>query len=79
MEGIYFLCYNITMKGTNKLERPKFLEGVELPNSYYETPDPYKSAPSCNVNLLELSRYARKNGKKLIELTKEEVQQFAIV
>jgi hypothetical protein len=67
------------MKGTNKLERPKFLEGVELPNSYYETPNPYKTAPSCNVDLLELSRYARKIGKKLVELTKEEVQQFAIV
>ena len=50
----------------------------ELPTSYYEAPDPYKSAPSCNVNLLELSRYARKIGKKLIELTKEEVLQFAI-
>ena len=67
------------MNGTKTLERPKFLEGVELPNSYYETPDPYKSAPSCNVNLFELSRYARKIGKKLVELTKEEVQQFAIV
>ena len=67
------------MNGTKTLERPKFLEGVELPDSYYEVPDPYKSTPSCNVNLLELSRYARKNGKKLIELTKEEVQQFAIV
>ena len=67
------------MNGTKTLERPKFLEGVELPNSYYETPDPYKSAPSCNVNLLELSRYARKIGKKLVELTNEEVQQFAIV
>lgn len=79
MEGIYFSCYNITMKGTNTLERPKFLEGVELPNSYYETPNPYKTAPSCNVDLLELSRYARKIGKKLVELTKEEVQQFSIV
>ena len=67
------------MNGTKTLERPKFLEGVELPNSYYETPDPYKSVLSCNVNLLELSRYARKIRKKLVELTKEEVQQFAIV
>lgn len=67
------------MNGTKTLGRPKFLEGENLPNSYYETPNPYKNAPSCNVNLLELSRYARKMGKKLIELTKEEVQQFAIV
>ena len=79
MENTTYSWYNITMSGTKTLERPKFLEGVELPNSYYETPDPYKSVPSCNVNLLELSRYARKIGKKLVELTKEEVQQFAIV
>ena len=62
----------------NQIIFPLFLENEELPPSYYEAPDPYKSAPSCNVNLLELSRYARKIGKKLIELTKEEVLQFAI-
>ena len=50
-----------------------------LSEGYYETPNPYVNAPSCHVNLLELSRYARKIGKKLVELTKEEVQQFAIV
>lgn len=79
MENNTYSRYNIAMNGTKTLERPKFLEGVELPDSYYEAPDPYKSAPSCNVNLLELSRYARKKRRKLIELTKEEVQQFAIV
>ena len=68
----------ITMNGTETMTKPKFLENEELPPSYNEAPDPYKDAPSCNVNLLELSRYARKIGKKLIELTREEVQQFAI-
>lgn len=66
------------MNGTETITKPKFLENEELPSSYYETPDPYKSAPSCNVNLLELSRYARRIGKKFVELTKEEVLQFAI-
>ena len=66
------------MNGTETITKPKFLENEELPPSHYEAPDPYKSAPSCNVNLLELSRYARKIGKKLIELTKEEILQFAI-
>lgn len=60
------------------LENQKSLEAENLPKSYYESPNPYKNAPSCNVNLLELSRYAKKAGKKIIELTKEEVQQFAI-
>lgn len=31
-----------------------------------------------DVNLLELSRYAKRTGKKLVELTKEEVDKFAI-
>ena len=66
------------MNGTETMSKPKFLENEELPASYNETPDPYKDAPSCNVNLLELSRYARKIGKQLIELTREEVNQFAI-
>ena len=43
---------------------------------YYRTPNPYKDAPSCNVDLLELSRYAKRVGKKLVDLTKEEIEQF---
>ena len=66
------------MNGTETIAKPKFLEKEEIPPSYYEAPDPYKSTPSCNVNLLELSRYARRIGKKLVELTKEEVLQFAL-
>ena len=62
------------MNGT----KPLFLENTELPAGYFDTPDPYVDAPSCHVNLLELSRYARKVGKKIVELTKEEVQMFAI-
>lgn len=63
------------MNGTEAMLKPEFLENEELPPSYNETPDPYKDAPGCHINLLELSRYARKIGKKLIELTKEEVKQ----
>ncbi len=57
--------------------RPVFLENVTLAPSYYETPNPYKEPPVCNVNLLELSRYAKKVGKKLVDLTKEEVERFS--
>jgi len=58
--------------------KPRFLYGVTLQNDYYKEPNPYKIAPSCNVNLLELSRYAKQQGKKLIELTGEEVRRFSI-
>lgn len=57
---------------------PKFLEGEPLPKGYYSPPNPYDDAPKCNVNLLELSRYARRCGKPLVELTKEEVNKFRV-
>ena len=41
-------------------------------------PKPYVNAPSCHINLLELSRYARKKGKKLADLSQDEVNQFLI-
>lgn len=56
--------------------KPEFLKGKKLSSSYYEAPDPYTSVPSGNTNLLELSRYAKEAGKKLAELTAEEVDRF---
>lgn len=40
--------------------------------------NPYTNAPSCHINLLELSRYAKKHGKKLVELTLDEIKKFSI-
>lgn len=61
----------------NGIKIPKFLEGETIPQDYFETPDPYK-APKSSINLLELSRYAQREGKALIDLTKEEVKMFAV-
>ena len=58
--------------------KPKFLENVTVQQNYYEKPSPYVTAPSCHVNLLMMSRYARLRGKKLTELTAEEVERFSI-
>ncbi|MDO4803264.1 MAG: hypothetical protein Q4A32_00395 [Lachnospiraceae bacterium] len=66
------------MNGTEMRPLPRFLKGEPLPAGYYDPPNPYVSAPSCHVNLPALSYYAKKTGKKLTELTKEEVKQFAI-
>lgn len=56
---------------------PKFLDGEKLPGGYFDTPDPYVDyTPKSPVNLLELSRYARQQGKALVDLTKEEVAMF---
>ena len=62
------------MNGT----KTRFMENFVVNGSYYEQPNPYVNAPSCHVNLLELSRYAKKCGKKLVELTQEEVKKFSI-
>ncbi len=56
--------------------RPLFLEDATVAPDYYEAPNPYADAPTCKVNLLELSRYARSVGKKLVELTKEEADRL---
>jgi hypothetical protein len=40
------------MNGT----KPRFLDDESIDSSYYEQPNLYRNAPSCNVNLLELSR-----------------------
>ncbi len=45
---------------------------------YYGEIDPYKVSTSCHINLLELSRYAHKLGKKLVDLTQEEINMFVI-
>lgn len=56
--------------------KPQFLNDKTTPVGYYDSPDPYKSGPDCTVNLLELSKYAKKHNKKLSELNHEEVQRF---
>ena len=73
--------------------KPSFLEnklnnGVEIlayshncsvtSEFYNGEVDPYVLPPSCHINLLELSRYAKKMNKKLIELSQNEIDMFAI-
>ena len=57
-------------------EMPKYLVNEVLPQGYYDAPNPYKPMPEAEVNLLELSRYAKGVGKKIIDLTKEEVEKY---
>ena len=46
--------------------------------SYYAEPNPYTNAPSYNIDLPRLSKYAKDHGKQLVDLTREEVEQFRI-
>lgn len=57
---------------------PNFLKDSQFLKSYYEQLNPYVNAPSCHVNLLEMSRYAKKHKKCLVDLSAEEVNNFFI-
>lgn len=70
--------FDRTLSEKRRELRPESIKKAVLSKSYYETPNPYVNAPSCHVNLLELSKYAREKGKKLADLSKEEVNQFLI-
>ena len=52
------------MNGT----KPRFMKNSEVNQSYYEQPNPYVNAPSCHVNLLELSRYAKNVERNWLSL-----------
>lgn len=58
--------------------KPNFLKESQLTSDYYKKPNPYMDAPSCHVNLLEMSRYAKKHKKRLADLSAEEVEKFSI-
>jgi len=55
---------------------PKFLEGEILPEQYFGPVDPYKSSPTCKINLGKLVAYAKEQEKTQWELTKEEINMF---
>ena len=62
------------MNGTEIAE--DILADIRIPFS--AVPNPYKDAPPCKLNLLKLALYAERVGKKIDELTAEEILQFKI-
>lgn len=62
------------MNGTEMAE--DILADIRIPIS--AVLNPYKDAPPCRLNLLELARYAERVGKKIEELTAEEILQFKL-
>lgn len=55
---------------------PHFLEGRQLPEGYYDPPDPYKSPPPCPYHLSALVAYAKEKSMAVTDLSREEVEQF---
>lgn len=62
------------MSGT----QPKFMENIPLHPDYFEVPNPYINAPSCYIDLRKMSNYAKQSGKKLTDLTAEEIRKFSL-
>lgn len=60
----------------HELKKPKFLDGVELPASYYHHRILIRTLQIVEISLLALSRYARSRNKRIIDLSCEEVLQF---
>jgi len=66
------------MNGTTRTI-PKFLEGINIPDEYFNTPDPYAEPKPCYFNLSEMVKYAKKIGKDVKELSREEAQRFCSI
>lgn len=60
------------------LTRPVFLDLDNLPKGYNDEVNPYANPPRSTVDLRAMFRYAAEHGKKMIELTRDEVKQFEI-
>lgn len=65
---------------TDQMDRPKVRcwEGRTPPPEYYRTPDPnmYKQQPVFNY--FAMAQYARETGRKIVDLSYEEVEQFCV-
>ena len=57
---------------------PKFLEGEPLPEGYHDPVNPYEPHPRCPYNLQKLMRYAFTSRRKIEDMIKEEIMQFAV-
>ena len=66
------------MSGISAVRIPRFMEDQPLPEGYNEALNPYKNPPNSKYNLRAMVNYALQAGKKVPELTVEEVEQFLI-
>lgn len=66
------------MSGISAVRIPRFMEGQPLPEGYNEALNPYKNPPNSKYNLRAMVNYALQAGKKVPELTVDEVEQFLI-
>ena len=61
----------------NGIRKPAVILADSM-EEYMATPDPYKPTPKSKWNIFKLGEYAERVGKKIEELTAEEILQFKI-
>lgn len=66
------------MSISSPLKPPDCIKEDPFPAGYVDPPDPYSDPPKSRYNLRAMVNYAFANNKDVCELTKEEIEQFAI-
>ena len=58
------------------MKKVKYWENRTPPPEYYAPVDPYREPPAYNLNHAALSRYAKRIGKKIADMSAEEIAPF---
>lgn len=61
----------------NGIRKPAVILADSM-EEYIAMPDPYKSPAKSKLNIFKLGEYAERVGKKIEELTAEEILQFKV-
>ncbi len=58
--------------------KAKYWDGRTPTADFFAPVDPYREQPDCPFDLSKVLAYAKAKGKKVMDLTYDEVQQFTV-
>ena len=61
----------------NGIRKPAVILADSM-EEYLAMPDPYKNPPKSKLNIFKLGEYAARVGKRIEDLTAEEILQFKV-
>ncbi|MBQ9226977.1 MAG: hypothetical protein IJ177_12505 [Fibrobacter sp.] len=61
----------------NGIRKPAVILADSM-EEYLAMPDPYKNPPRSKLNIFKLGEYAERVGKRIEDLTAEEILQFKV-
>ncbi len=61
----------------NGIRKPAVILADSM-EEYLAMPDPYKNPPKSKLNIFKLGEYAERVGKRIEDLTAEEILQFKV-